>query len=685
MLKEKDLRPCERRHASPPVGAQDASPLSGDRPGFRADIAGLRGIAVLLVVAYHVKVPGVSGGFIGVDVFFVLSGYLITYLLVTEIERTGKLDLLQFYARRARRLLPASALVVFATLLASALLLSPLELERVSRTAIATSTYISNFWFLHQSADYFAPASETNPLLHTWSLAVEEQFYFAWPLLILLAFRLGRGRRGLISALALAAAVSFVGCVWLTQASQPWGFYSTPARAWEFALGGIASLIPLAWLRARAAWGPLLGWLGIAAVMLAAARFSESTSFPGASALLPVAGTVAVLVGGQLVPGAGVGRVLNTAPLQRLGQLSYSWYLWHWPALIFAGALIPSMNGPARVAVAFVSLGLAAATYALVENPVRYYRRLTQRPVLSLSLAAVLTTAGATLGLASRGVAVAAIDSPEQRAFSYAATDAPKRFEEAGCLTRSTATGFQECVFGDTTATTTVVLFGDSHAAHWFPPLLGLADRHGWRLVTMTKGQCPAARLSLYHPRLKRRYAECEEFREAALRRIDELRASVVLLSNSKIYVNGYDRRGGISQFDAQTWGAGMRRTLVGLDSAGIEAILLHDSPRMPESVPICLSRAAFHRKDAAQACGLERDLALDLNVIRAERAAAQGLEHVLTLDLSEQFCEAGFCAAMRNGMVIYRDEDHLTASFADQLAPVLQTVIMSRLSRQGG
>jgi peptidoglycan/LPS O-acetylase OafA/YrhL len=255
-------------------------------PTFRPDIEGLRGIAVLLVVAFHAQISLWRGGFLGVDVFFVLSGYLITGLLLRDLEVNGKLDLIGFYARRARRLLPASALVVAFTVVTGTLLLSPIEQARYSKTALATTLYVSNVWFVRQASNYFAPETDTNPLLHTWSLAVEEQFYLLWPALVWIGFRLFRSRQGLCKFLAVVSALSLVACIWLTRTNQPWAFFGSPARAWEFGLGGIAPLMPATLLVNRSAKF-IASWACLAVLLGAAALFTPSQGSPAHALSFP--------------------------------------------------------------------------------------------------------------------------------------------------------------------------------------------------------------------------------------------------------------------------------------------------------------------------------------------------------------------------------------------------------------
>src|SRR5262245_2436769 len=360
-------------------------------PGFRPDIEGLRGIAVLIVVLFHCGIAGFSGGFVGVDVFFVLSGYLITGLLVAEIQKTSKLSLLQFYARRVRRLLPASALTLVVTLLIGAMILAPKELTNAGHAGRAAALYISNVFFDINAGDYFAPNVKSNPLLHMWSLAVEEQFYLFWPLLILLSLRLWRSMRTLVTVLAGVTIISLGIGVWFTKHGGTFAFYELPARAWEFGIGGLAVLLPRGTLKLPFGLWLAFGWLGILAILGSAHFILGETSFPGWVALIPAVGTVAALIAGAEHPRRGVGLVLHSNPLQMLGKLSYSWYLWHWPFLVFSAALLPNISIAGKTAAAALSLAVAGISHRFVEDPIRFHPSLLKRPALSVCLGAVVT------------------------------------------------------------------------------------------------------------------------------------------------------------------------------------------------------------------------------------------------------------------------------------------------------
>ena len=365
---------------------------------FRPDIEGLRAIAILLVVGYHAAVPGLSGGYVGVDIFFVLSGYLITGLLVGEINETGTVDFRRFYARRARRLLPALTLTLLVTVIASAAIYPPVEVKQggLATTAVSTAAYASNLYFAGWGADYFAPDPEKNPFLHTWSLSVEEQFYLIWPLFIIFALKVpafqnpqkANGRR-LLPWMATAVVLSFTLSLYLTGVRHSWAYFTSPTRAWEFALGGFVVLLPQAgaffWIPRNGLlnrWistlqlvvdksAGLFGWMGLGGICLAAVAFGKKTLFPGFAVLLPALSTILVLRAGTSRVTNSLVRVLRVRPLQEIGRLSYSWYLWHWPVLVLGSALVPAPSLSVRAGLVVFSLGLSALSYRLVENPIR--------------------------------------------------------------------------------------------------------------------------------------------------------------------------------------------------------------------------------------------------------------------------------------------------------------------------
>ena len=321
---------------------------------FRPDIEGLRAVAVLAVVLFHADVPGVGGGYIGVDVFFVISGFLITGLLWREVSTAGTVRLRRFYGARARRLLPASATVGVVTAIASAVLLPPLQARTVIGDGIASALYVSNYRFVLQGVDYFGRHMPPSPFQHYWSLGVEEQFYLVWPAMIIgTAWLIRRARRRTrahatsserpyLVVLALVAAVSFALSLAVTHWAPFVAFFSLPTRAWQLAVGGLVALTAGQWRRLPALPAAIAGWGGLALILLACTQLGTATPYPGTAALLPMLGTALVIGAGCAAPSQGCGRVLALSPMRAIGRVSYSWYLWHWPVLVLA----PPIAGP---------------------------------------------------------------------------------------------------------------------------------------------------------------------------------------------------------------------------------------------------------------------------------------------------------------------------------------------------
>ncbi|MFC8086385.1 acyltransferase family protein [Streptomyces sp. NPDC057340] len=666
----------------------------------RLDIQGLRAVAVGLVVLSHAGVSRVEGGYIGVDVFFVISGFLITSLLLRELADTGRVSLRTFYARRALRLLPASSLVIAVTLAGAWLFLSKARLAEYAGDALAGALYTLNFRLAASGTDYLAQNSPPSPFQHLWSLAVEEQFYLVWPVLLLLTWRIARGQRGPVAVpLAALCAVSFAASVLVTDRSAPWAYFGSLTRAWELGAGALLALAAARLRRLPAALAAPLGWLGLACVTLAALRYDDETPFPGHHALLPVAGTVLVLAGGCVPTAYGAGRLLERRPLVWLGGLSYGWYLWHWPLLVIAPAALGRADGtagvPLALALSAVALALAWLTLRLVENPVRFHRAFGGRPRRALALGAALTASASALSLTATAVpptievgdpapalarTLAGARDPGARLAELLAASptalpsnlAPPlpRVKSArsalyrdGCHVDRAATRPRSCVYGDRTSSRTVVLFGDSHAAQWFPALRRLADARGWRLVPLTKASCKAADVTIVN--LHKPYTACDTWRSHALERINALRPALVVVSSSDAGDPARPAADPLHQ-----WTTGFEHTFRALHSSGARVAALLDTP-WPKGDPVdCAARNSLQLRACAHHLP---DAVRDATRGRAVRAAAS-TTGTTVVDPTDWVCapRTGVCPVVVADTAVHRDDSHLSEAYAEALAPVL-------------
>lgn len=647
---------------------------------FRPDIEGLRAVAILLVVLYHAGWRRIDGGFLGVDVFFVLSGFLISGILVDEIGATGTVSLTQFWARRARRLLPAAAFILLVVLVMNAVLLSPFEQITFADTARSFAVYASNILFAVRSTDYFGGAAIRDPLLHTWSLSVEEQFYlFFAPLLLLLAWwARSRGadafRRALTIAAVAVSIVSLAGVLLLVPRYPVIAFYSLPARAWEFGLGTLALL---AVRRASAMSRPSLEVLGIAglgAVLASAVIVREGVTPPlGLITLLPTFGTVALIVSGASTTQTSVARLLSLAPLRLIGRLSYSWYLWHWPMLVYLREVRPEPSTRLSLAVALASLLPAAATYAWVESPIRFSTSLKQRSRQVVVAAVLLAAVTVAAGSGASAYANWRLGTPRYASITQSRVSA--RTYADGCQVPLLSVESPPCKYGPGTNDTTIVLLGDSHAAQWFPAVDSMATLRGWTLVNLTKTGCPTVTLGVTNSNLGRRYTECDTWRANAIRRVVDMRPAIVLIANAHTYnviVGSADPLTDTSDVAIREWHDGLLRTLGALRASGASLVVLEDTPRPFADVPRCLVKFI----DNPGRCDLNPKRALNPRQSTAERTAVAAVPGASYISLNDALCDGQKCPAQRDGVVRFRDNSHISVRFAASLTSRLSETL---------
>ncbi len=712
-------------------------PVSGRRSfAFRPDVEGLRAVAIAAVVGYHVGLPLFSGGFVGVDVFFVISGFLITGLLVQEATATGHVSLARFWARRARRLLPAATLVLVVVAIASWFAVPAIDHETTGHDIAASALYVANMRFAFQATDYLASDAAPSPVLHFWSLGVEEQFYVVWPLLIIAtaAFVTWRrrtpsahpGRRAvsrgpLAAVLAVLGVASFLLSLRLTARVEPWAFFSMPTRAWEFAIGGLVSIGAVELVRLPTGARRALGWVGGLVLLGSIVLLTNELPYPGTAALWPVLATAAVIAAGAAGGRpAGVGAALSWLPMRALGRLSYSWYLWHWPFLVLAASIWGDLPVLAKSGLALLALVPSVLAFRFVERPLHHLPSLVASSARSLRLGAALSAgaalAGVALALASGGGALASglvvpVGADEQTGRRPAAlapsgsptptaggttaspepttaavvwpagaltpTPAKARADNPvvysdGCHLSAARTTYPTCAFGDTSSATVVFLLGDSHAAQWFPTMEAIATTQHWRLLTRTKSGCPAPDVTIFNKGLKRAYDECDTWRAAVLAEIASSHPALVVVAGTRTD-SLVDRASG-QRIDPAKAGAEWQAGW-GRTLAALQQDGVTTAVLRDTPWPgrDVPSCVQQHRANPS-ACDLSRTA---LDGAAYDVGMVKGVTTAHAVDLSALLCDSTRCPVTLGKYLVYRDTSHLTATFAAALAPYLSAKLV--------
>ncbi|MEQ1788360.1 MAG: acyltransferase family protein, partial [Acidimicrobiales bacterium] len=693
----------------------------GASPGFLPEVQGLRALAVSLVVLFHLWPERVTGGYVGVDVFFVISGFLISGHLLREVGSTGHVGLAAFWARRIRRLLPAAMLVLLATVVGIVLwvprALWPQFLEEVG----ASTLYVQNWVLAANSVDYFASENAPSPVQHYWSLSVEEQFYLVWPLLVagaLVLHRLLRGRdpvRAIGTAMAVVFVASLAYSVVATAHLQAFAYFSSPAHAWELAAGGLLAVVyrPLttrlsAFVAPRAA----LSWLGLGAIVVAALTYTGSSPFPGWIALLPVAGTVAVIAAGSPACWWAPSGLVARRPVQFIGDTSYSLYLWHWPVIVLtAYAIEDDLRWPLKLVLLAVSVTLGGLTKAFVEDPARDAAWLRPRPARSYAVAGLATVL--LLGVVGVGREVAERDRRRLEAaaaqrledaqanadpcFGAAAADAPPGTctgdgaptvlvpdpsvaaddgptEYEACRVSHNQADFRVCQIVEPAAPVgRMALIGDSHAEQWLPALERIAQERGWALDTYLKGGCPVSAVMRTDDATRGAHT-CAGWNERLAEVLADERYDVLVTSA----VAGKPVERSDDRSNLETSVDGLVTKWEELATSGAEIVAIRDNPWPGFDVPLCLDRAAPTPAEFDSVCTVARAEAL---LDDAQVEATRRLDRPL-VDVTHRLCDDERCRTVVGGVVAYRDGDHLTKTFVLTLVPDIDAVLAPALER---
>jgi peptidoglycan/LPS O-acetylase OafA/YrhL len=666
---------------------------------FRPDIQGLRAVAVLLVLAYHLWPGVVPGGYVGVDVFFVISGYLITGVLLADAQANGRIFVARFYARRIKRLLPAATCVLFAVALATPFL----PAETRSDTAIeiaASAVYLQNYWLAHQARDYLAADDAPSAVQHYWSLAVEEQYYIVWPLLFWLATRLAPRLRTdpravFAGVLALLFGASLVHSVQLTAADASQAYFATTTRAWELALGGALSTVivngsPPNGLRR---WRRPLGVAGLLCIASACMLFGARTPFPGYAALLPTAGACGIIAAGSLAGRWPGDQLLRNPLMVYVGGISYSLYLWHWPVQTLGGAVggVDVKAGKGALIV-LISVALAHATKKWVEDPCRatsFATRHARQPfVLAAACVAVSLAAAAIVhqleartrvvlraeigtgprsgstGIARGAMALdeAGYDFRDERldaivpAPARAKRDVPSAYQE-GCYQSAAETSATPCTYGSADANIDIALIGDSHAVHWFPAFQELAARRSLRFSGLAKNSCAFSFVPVYDDLLRRPYTECLAWSHSVVAWLAAHKPHVVLISQSP----RHRIEGAGASDDVDRVAGGMSQAWTASAALGLRVMAFASTPWFPRTPSECL--LASH--DWLHDCVAAREEVLRRDAV----TAAATIAGAALIDLNDSFCIGERCPPVIGGALVYRDRHHITATYARTLA----------------
>jgi peptidoglycan/LPS O-acetylase OafA/YrhL len=662
---------------------------------FRPDIQGLRAIAVSMVVVYHLWPSVLPGGFAGVDVFFVISGYLITGHMARGFAREGRVRLLDFWGRRARRLLPAVALVLTVTWLVSRAVLPVTQLPNTVEQIRASALYFQNWVLARNNTDYLHSADAPTPVQHFWSLSVEEQFYLFWPFLFVaaaaVAWRLGR-RAGRVSALLLAVGIfglSLWYSVHLTGFDPAKAYFVTTTRIWELAVGGILTLLPgrLRDLLARQGW---LAWVGLAMVIASAFVLSASTPFPGTAALLPVGGSALLVACGSAAALGGPAPLTSLRPMVFLGDISYSLYLWHWPIIVLwkakSGGGIGYLDGPV---IALVSVALAWLTKVLVEDRVRLAPFVTRSPARSLAtvvtvLVPVLLVSAYNPPTAFKGTVNASHPGAAVLAGQVTArpgvapipppAEAPLDVDPFNkCETPIPLVTPRPCTYGTPAgAKLRVALVGDSVANQYRAILQKAARTRHWYVVTDLHGQCPWTATMMARSGTDQPYTACHDWGGQVLHDLlTRYKPDVVITSERPVLGTPSHPKP-----DATSFGQiadGMVTYWKQLAAHGTRVVAVRESPEPGRNIPDCLSRPGNTAADctAPAAKAIIKNTALQQAVAKMGRGAE-------LMDINSMICKPTVCPPIIGNVVVYRDTHHLTQTYITSLTPYFLRMLVA-------
>lgn len=648
--------------------------------GYRKDIQGLRAIAILLVLAAHFGLPWLEGGFVGVDIFFVISGFLITGLILKEIEQKKSLNLLKFYSARLKRLLPALLFVIVTTSLLSIFLLSPTEQHQQSRSGLAAIFWVSNIFFSFTNKNYFDSTNDENLFLHTWSLGVEEQFYLIWPLILAVILGIYSKTSKIDDSKNLLRKIIFIticgyALSFLISFLNPlFGFYLMPSRIWQFGAGALVFIysqkndVNSNSLRVHGIrFAP---WVGVIFILGTALLIDSETYYPGWIAIVPTVGAMFLLFSCANNESSLISKVVSSKPFQWIGDISYSLYLWHWPILIFGHMFFPGKTWLLTITLIALSFLMAVGSYTFVENKFRRSKYLSRHPLPTiLASISIILSASFLLNLWSTK-STDWSQLPEQKVFADVRSDMPILYS-MGCDEWYFSSDVRLCGFGSETAEHTAVLFGDSVLAQWFSALEPIYTKANWEIIVITKSSCPIIDEPYFYERIGREYTECEIWRNQAIEWIKVKKPDILFFGNSE------------TNFNQIQWVSGTNRILEQVSADVGNAFIIQPTLTLPFDGPSCLGRKKWQSQFAESTvdCSATVSNVNNDNIYSWLQDLTDNYENADVLNFNEYICPDNTCMAEREDQVIYRDAMHLTSSFLSTLSNTISKEIELKIS----
>ncbi|QDP39641.1 acyltransferase family protein [Radiobacillus deserti] len=654
---------------------------------FRPEIEGVRAVAALLVAVYHIWLGSVSGG---VDVFFIVSGYLITTSLLSRMERQGKIDLIGNILGLAKRLFPVAFTVILTIILGSIYVMPKVQWEQIVSEAYASALYFQNWELAFNSVDYLAQNNEASPFQHFWALSIQGQFYITWPFVILLAYFIARKilktpvRVTLLGILILLFVSSLSYSVYKTEVNQPWAYFDTLARVWEFSLGGILALL-LPYLKFKKPVTFVMGWLGLAIICLTGILLPVSTVFPGYAALLPTTGVIFVLLAAENGNKFGVEKLLGSKPFTFFGSISYGFYLWHWPLLVFYYTYFDKEQAPlwVGISVLLITAVLAYLSIKFIETPIRKMdiKQSKLKPALVLLAIMLPVLAVNTSWQAYVNADRATAGQYEEKDYPGALAiyedikpaedvepapdglkikeDLPAFYDNPDCYSNMNDNRITKCSKGDTdNPEHTIALVGGSHSGHWYPALAELADDLHLQIDIYNKDACRFSTQD-FDGKLNK---QCMEWNDEVLKLLKEDPPDLVVTTAN---VN-----------DGAKVPDGYKEQFKNLDGIA-EIFAIRDTPRSKVDTPICVEESENYMEE----CSRSRDSALSEN---PPWENTEGIsDNVTFADLSEYFCDEDTCPPVIGNVIVYRDYHHLSTLYSKTLAKPLKEHLVKALEEK--